>query len=922
MFHNCTSLVEAPELPATTLADGCYEYMFEGCTSLVKAPELPATTLIRYCYYRMFYGCTSLVEAPELPATELVYRCYYYMFYNCSKLSYVKADFTELSTDNTYRWLYGVASTGTFVKDPDATWNVRGEHGIPNGWGIIYDTPLYIEAIEDLTVSFTVNSIQYSLDRKTWSTLSTGTMVSVESGNKIYFKASGLTPTSEKGIGTFNISGGTCNVGGNIMSMLYDSDYFKHTSLTQDYTFVKLFYQQTNIVNAGDIQLQTLNLTIGCYSNMFNGCTNLITAPVLLALELVDNCYEYMFYNCNKLSYLNANFITTPSESYTQQWLYGVASTGTFAKNPDATWDVRGEHGIPEGWTIIYDTPLYIEAIEDLTVSFTVNSIQYSLDRKTWSTLSTGTMVSVESGNKIYFKASGLTPTSEKGIGTFNISGGTCNVGGDIMSMLYGDYYNNGNYILQDFSFIQLFAETTIIDASQLKLSTTKLAPYCYYGMFYNCRSLVNAPKLSATELADNCYSLMFYGCTSLVNAPELPATTLAKSCYAYMFGGCTSLVNAPKLPATELANSCYGMMFGGCTSLVNAPELPATELAEGCYVYMFATCTGLVESPKLPATTLAKECYAFMFNGTNVLPDISCIDFNSHETISSGGLAGLYAGTRITYDDLLNILPINDNGRCYLPVTTLNSYCYEYMFYNCKNLTKAPELPATELADHCYYSMFQGCISLVEAPKLPATTLLQYCYYYMFEGCTSLVNAPELSALELNERSCEYMFRNCTSLVNAPELPATELASNCYNSMFYGCTSLVNVPSILPATELANNCYYNMFYGCTSLVNAPELPATELAEYCYYGMFRNCTSLVEAPELPATELAYYCYGYMFYDCTNLSYIKAMFLTTPSYSYTGYWTSNVSSTGTFVKNPDATWDNRGIYAIPEGWSIN
>ena len=40
LFLDCTSLVSAPELPATTLADYCYRYMFSNCSSLTQAPEL------------------------------------------------------------------------------------------------------------------------------------------------------------------------------------------------------------------------------------------------------------------------------------------------------------------------------------------------------------------------------------------------------------------------------------------------------------------------------------------------------------------------------------------------------------------------------------------------------------------------------------------------------------------------------------------------------------------------------------------------------------------------------------------------------------------------------------------------------------------------------------------------------------------
>ena len=60
MFRDCTSLTQAPALPATTLAYFCYNYMFYGCTSLTQVSVLPATTLARQCYDSMFYGCTSL----------------------------------------------------------------------------------------------------------------------------------------------------------------------------------------------------------------------------------------------------------------------------------------------------------------------------------------------------------------------------------------------------------------------------------------------------------------------------------------------------------------------------------------------------------------------------------------------------------------------------------------------------------------------------------------------------------------------------------------------------------------------------------------------------------------------------------------------------------------------------------------------
>ena len=55
----------------------------------------------------------------------------------------------------------------------------------------------------------------------------------------------------------------------------------------------------------------------------------------------------------------------------------------------------------------------------------------------------------------------------------------------------------------------------------------------------------------------------------------------------------------------------------------------------------------------------------------------------------------------------------IIDVSNLVLPATTLTKDCYEYMFYNCTNIKKAPVLPATTLTNLCYNSMFYGCTSL-----------------------------------------------------------------------------------------------------------------------------------------------------------------------------------------------------------------
>ena len=118
------------------LTDYACEHLFANCDSLVTAPELPSTTLGEYCYSEMFVGCNSLEKAPELPATTLPNGCYYGMFSNCTSLRYIKAMFLDVSSYSTEQWVFGVSPTGTFVKNAEATWNVTGINGIPDGWTV------------------------------------------------------------------------------------------------------------------------------------------------------------------------------------------------------------------------------------------------------------------------------------------------------------------------------------------------------------------------------------------------------------------------------------------------------------------------------------------------------------------------------------------------------------------------------------------------------------------------------------------------------------------------------------------------------------------------------------------------------------------------------------------------------------------
>lgn len=215
--------------------------------------------------------------------------------------------------------------------------------------------------------------------------------------------------------------------------------------------------------------------------------------------------------------------------------------------------------------------PLFVEAKEDLTVSFSINDIEYSLDNITWQTLPVGTSTpTIGAGERVYFRASGLTATSAAGIGTFSATG-RHNIGGNIMSMLYGADYRDKDVIDKEHAFRVMFLnDSYLISAKNLQLPAMTLSANCYRALLNTCVNLVDSPALPATDLADYCYAYLFKGDTSFTQAPELPATVMKSNCYASMYNDCTNLEIGSDLPATDLtdATSCYNNMYSGCSKL------------------------------------------------------------------------------------------------------------------------------------------------------------------------------------------------------------------------------------------------------------------------------------------------------------------------------------------------------------------
>ena len=139
-------------------------------------------------------------------------------------------------------------------------------------------------------------------------------------------------------------------------------------------------------------------------------------------------------------------------------------------------------------------------------------NLQTSFDGKSWTPYNVGDVITINSGEKVYFKAIGANnrmAISPENYHKFDFIG-QFEASGNVNSLLEEDEY---------------------------------------------------IARTMSLENREFCYAYLFSGST-LTTAPELPATTLAYGCYAMMFNGCLSLTQAPELPATTLDNFCYYSMF------------------------------------------------------------------------------------------------------------------------------------------------------------------------------------------------------------------------------------------------------------------------------------------------------------------------------------------------------------------------
>ena len=144
-----------------------------------------------------------------------------------------------------------------------------------------------------------------STDAATWEEWTGNEVNATEVGGiyALYFRGVGNTKITgdPSNTGGWTLNGGSISCTGNIESLLdYETVAAGQHPTMVGYCYSYMFNGCTNLTTAPS--LPAIELALNCYYSMFRDCTSLTTAPSLPATTLSNYCYSYMFRDCTSLT--------------------------------------------------------------------------------------------------------------------------------------------------------------------------------------------------------------------------------------------------------------------------------------------------------------------------------------------------------------------------------------------------------------------------------------------------------------------------------------------------------------------------------------------------------------------------------------------------------------------------------------------
>lgn len=188
------------------------------------------------------------------------------------------------------------------------------------------------EVMLDDSRHYIINSMDYSTDYgKHWSHFSTDQLYAFGKTTRLMLRGNNPNGTAKSNAGVyskfeFGEKQTKVACSGDIRTLVKKEDY--KNAATQDVYFTRLFEGCTQLTSAPE--LQATELAAYCYAWMFHGCTSLTQAPLLPAKELKAHCYEYMFMGCEALT--SVTMLATSGFDATEclyWWLAGAGTNGS-----------------------------------------------------------------------------------------------------------------------------------------------------------------------------------------------------------------------------------------------------------------------------------------------------------------------------------------------------------------------------------------------------------------------------------------------------------------------------------------------------------------------------------------------------------------------------------------------------------------
>lgn len=152
-------------------------------------------------------------------------------------------------------------------------------------------------------------NIEYSTDGVNWTTLSipSNTAVTIDNvapGTNVYLRGTNSALSSSSSDTKHITADFNHNIGGNIVSLLDKTNYATVTSITNQYAFNCLFYNDTKLISAGEVNFGNVT-RLGSYvlAYLFKGCTALTTPPDLTSVQTLDqSALAVSFSGCTALT--------------------------------------------------------------------------------------------------------------------------------------------------------------------------------------------------------------------------------------------------------------------------------------------------------------------------------------------------------------------------------------------------------------------------------------------------------------------------------------------------------------------------------------------------------------------------------------------------------------------------------------------